>query len=91
VVGIVNVIASTAYLDGLIEMYYLRSRINLDDVQKMLLQGKWIKQVATHRGAIDYDWFAAGRAAALIRDQRLRIAKCSSRLFMAVCEPTMTE
>jgi hypothetical protein len=30
-------IAATAYIDGLIEMYYLRSRIRLDDVQKVLL------------------------------------------------------
>jgi hypothetical protein len=34
----VNAIAGTAYLDGLIEMYYLGSRIKLDDVQKVLLQ-----------------------------------------------------
>jgi hypothetical protein len=38
VVGIVKVIADTAYLDGLTEMYYLRGRIKLADVQKVLLQ-----------------------------------------------------
>jgi hypothetical protein len=91
-------IAARAYLDCLIEMNYLRSRIKLEDVQKVFItklekiRGYRVRKVGLgelQRTMVQLTTIGLRRG--LVRNKRLRIAKCSSRAFMAICEQTMAE